>query len=419
MGEPGRRRSGRRPIASAFAIVLVAVLFLLAPPPRPSDNPRVTLSYVALTPHMGFVLGWDANRFMLLAREPWRLLEPREQRQSRPLYVATAAFLRLFVAPFEPERTRHVVREPAWVVYVAMNFVVLLLAVLAFQALFPDSAWPLGIFMTSLLLVANDVVKAFFWTPHTHMFNMLVPAATMVCCRRLYLNPAIRPRALLLLGLGGGTLTLYYGSFTVLLPAAIAALSFGRARATTARPSLLAQIGALGLGFVAVPLAWIVTVTVLAGEFYSEEITHYRQFVWIFHAWNAGRLERTVARLMSAFMRASAEALWFPFTLAVAAACIGRLGRVRAADVTREHRPTLVAAAITFVCAFAFLGLLGTYAVRLSWSLAPPVLALVAAIGATTRSRLPARDRLLVDVGLVLAVVGWLAYGIAKRGPYI
>jgi hypothetical protein len=412
-----RRRSARRPAASACAVAIAAGLFLLSP--RPPDTPYWKAFYVVLSEHLGYVYSIDSPRFVNLAREPWHLLDRRERRQSRPLYIFTASMLRACLAPLFPEHaTGILLLDPAYAAFVVANFVVLCIAMLAFQGLFPDPAWPFGVFATSLLLIANDVVKLFFWTPHTQVFNVLAPVVAMLCCRWLVSHPAIRPRTLLILGLGLGALALYYGSFLLLLPATVAAVALGRARATEPLPRFLTQLCALSIGFVIAPLVWTAIVVAVAGEFYSDEIARFRQFVWILDAWRAGVLGQEGHFAALLFVRSSAVALWFSAALAVVLACIARSAAVRPAEVIREHGPTLAAAAITFAAALPFFALLGTYGPRLSWNFVPPVLAVVAATGSTVRSRLRPLAGRVLDVGLALAVVTWLAYEVAKRGPW-
>jgi hypothetical protein len=373
-----------------------------------------------LSEHLGYIENIDSPRFVNLAREPWHLLDRREERQSRPLYIVTASLLRACLAPLFPEHPKGVLLlDPAYAAFVVANFVVLWMAMLAFQGLFPDPAWPFGVFTTSVLLVANDVVKLFFWTPHTQMFNVLAPVVAMLSCRWLLSHPAIRASRLLILGLGLGALTLFYGSFLVLLPATLAALAIARARATLPLPNVLTQLGGLSIGFVIAPLAWILTVIALAGEFYSDEIGRFSQFVWILRAWRAGILEKVSLWAMLQFVRASAQALAFPLALAGTIAFVARSVGIRPLEVVREHGPTLTAAAITFTAELAFFALLGAYNPRLSWNLVPPVLAVAAGIGSTLRSRVRPPPGRVLDASVALAVVTWLAFTVAKRGPWL
>ena len=64
----------------------------------------------------------------------------------------------------------------AYIAYVLLNAFVVLAALLVFHRLV--AGWVTrAVWLVALasFLLANDVVKAFFWTPHTQMFHVLLP----------------------------------------------------------------------------------------------------------------------------------------------------------------------------------------------------------------------------------------------------
>lgn len=411
-----QRSSHCRPVASAAVIVVLAVLFLLSPRPKPDEYPGVSLNYIALTEHAGFVLNWDSPDFLALAREPQRLLNPREPRQSRPLYVIAAAGLARVVALVLPVHTSPSLLGAEYVAFVAINFLAVWLSMLGFQSLFRNSSWPLGVFLASTLLAANDVVKQFFWTPHTQMFNIFVPVYAMTLCDWLVSAPIVRARNLVLLGFCSGTLVLLYGSFAAVLPAVILALWFGRRLAWA---ELKSSAGSFAVVFLLPTIAWMLLVRAVTGEFYSHEVGKFRQFVWIVDFWRLGVLTKFGPFVAWVFVRSTIAALWFPCALAALATVAARQFGVTRVDVWREYRPILLAVLMTLVCLFPFFALLGTYATRLSWNFVPPVLAVALAAASMTRERVPvgaARWFDIVTVGIVLA---WSACEVGKRGPWI
>jgi 4-amino-4-deoxy-L-arabinose transferase-like glycosyltransferase len=66
-----------------------------------------------------------------------------------------------------------------------------------------------------LLLVGNDVTKAFFWSPHTQLFNVLVPVLALNATLRVLDGAAFDRTFALGLGLAVGLGLTAYGVFVV------------------------------------------------------------------------------------------------------------------------------------------------------------------------------------------------------------
>lgn len=164
-------------------VAFVAVVFLARPGPEPGR--RVMWgSYVRLTATLGFPVNIDSALFMRLAAEPGQLLQARNPRQSRPVYVLGAALLGRALTPFigPAGHLRNVPKEPFYVAYVCINFLILIAALEVFHHVLPHpDRWPIGGTLLATFLLSNQIVKAAVWMPHTQMFTILGPLACTPC----------------------------------------------------------------------------------------------------------------------------------------------------------------------------------------------------------------------------------------------
>jgi hypothetical protein len=406
-------------VASACCVAVVAGIFLLSPRPVPSDTPGALLEYFPLCRFAGFIINWDSPHYLVLAAHPGGLLAAGEARQSRPLYPLAGAAIRACIAPLFPSRPRSPVGDPGYTAYVLLNALALVLAMCAFQALFPNTGSSPIPFLVSTLLLANHVVKVFFWSPNPSVMSVLVPLLAMLWYRHLQRRPQMPPPRAFARALGAGTLTLFYGSFLVFLPIAIVAVVVAGRRDADARAGLGTRLGAVTAGFLVAPVGWIAFVTLVAGRFYSDEIGRFRQFVWIVDGVRFGYARLIMYLAASQFLRWSADVLWFPLALALAAIVLARRAGVRTADVERAHGESLRAAAIALAALVAFFVLMGTYGYRMEWNFVPPILVLIAAILATVEERIDARRRPLLTGVVATVVAGWLVHEVTKRGPWL
>src|SRR5262249_23472767 len=190
-----------------IAFGLMCVGLLIGPRVPDKDAGYNCIGNVELPGPFGFGLNCDSPEFMWLARDPSRLLDERNSRQSRPGLVLLAALIQaplaLIVPPdgpprqvyqglYDPERVARTFTQdrPAYLAYVLLNFAILLAS---FHVLWRaiergrparDGITATIVVATGLLLVANDVTKAFVWSPHTQVFNILAPVLAVYATQR-------------------------------------------------------------------------------------------------------------------------------------------------------------------------------------------------------------------------------------------
>jgi len=182
-----------------FLVALFAIFAAFLVGPRVPDDEQLArcVVNVRLPGPFGLSLYWycDFSEFMRLATNPAAVLEPDNTRQSRPGFIFAAALVTLPLSPLRGLATGLGVQvggvgldrgkvsnalaswPPAFVAYVLLN---ILLLVAAFGCLMKicrpgaNSVESLILVAAGVLLLANDVVFC-VWSPHTQLFNILVP----------------------------------------------------------------------------------------------------------------------------------------------------------------------------------------------------------------------------------------------------
>jgi hypothetical protein len=378
----------------------------------------------------------DSEEFQYVAANPGLLLSQRRYRQSRPLYavigwtlsrpfhwIGLASMGRGIVANAQQTYQKAPTPGaylPEYAGLVLLNFIVLLASVILFLRLSASRGLfdPLTLFPL-VLIVVNSVTKAFFWTPHSQMLNVLIPVASLA----LYRWMLVRERDItsvesVTLGLLIGVGALAYGAFAVM--AAGAALCVAIRRGGTTLVSRIVK-AALLVGAFFVPAAgWILFVRLSSGTFYSLEINLNRDFVWIIDLIRSGNGSRIFWTLLL-ITEAYGETLRYVWAVPViAVALLSALLAVRGSLNESLSRNKAMVESIAFYLApaFLFFWMLGLYYSRLSWSLVPPLAVLIAIATKSLNEILGERGKSLLQITCVLAAVFYAAFWYVTPGPW-
>jgi hypothetical protein len=296
-------------LGSALSVIMLG-LFV---GPRVPDERQAEFCVVNvhLAGPFGISLNCDSPDFMRLAREPAGLLEPRDARQSRPGLIVAAAALALPLTPLadlaeragaraaradiDPSRVANSLANdfPGYVAYIGLNVAFLLMSF----ALFRRICAPLVADSTAIavsvgvLLVANDVVKAFVWSPHNQMFNILVPVFALYGCIRAAEGTLASRRFALLTGFATGLGVTAYPLFVIIAPCVLAGwlvdivrhrrMPRGSAMGSTINLALLAALTVLPEGL------WYLFVRLKTGDFYQHEMA-LGQVTWMLDSAQGG-----------------------------------------------------------------------------------------------------------------------------------
>lgn len=415
-----------------FSLALTAIaLFGYAIGPRIADDRQSTLCVinVDLPGPFGFGLNCDSPEFLRLAGDPGLLLERNNTRQSRPAWILAAATIASPLRPLEgaghaivrqaarpdidEDRIRGAISRysPQYAGYIVLNFAVTVWAIylmllLSFGRRDPVP-WPQAISFLSCaaILVANDVTKAFFWSPHTQMLNMFVPVAAVYAALSAWAGALKNPRFAIGWGILCGFGIASYGAFAI-VPAAILIPAFLAAtlnektgiRKTAMNAAILVSLAATPI------LLWAAFVVWRNGGFYMHELS-FGQVVWIADVsiWRAAAeiAQKALDLLMLAAPQATAPVAALALCVAFCRPSPSRI------------KPVILAAALAFVLCIGFYALVGFTVGRLAYSLVPPTVVLAAILSAG-KVRAPH----ILASALAAVAAANLLWSVAKDGPW-
>jgi len=410
-----------------FGVLFIMLVAFLIGPPIPDDKQVANCVYnVRLKGPFGISLVCDSPEFMRLATHPTALLEPENSRQSRPGLVLAAALLtpplsplrgltryfgvRVELGSMNPGKVSNAVASypPAFVAYLLLDIVFLAAAFGCLMKICKPAATPLEttiVVAAGLLLLANHTVK-FIWSPHTQIFNLLVPMLGVVAALQAWSDRLRDRRYALAMGAIIGVGFTAYPLFAVLAPCiALPALVRMRRLPWQEVRVRLANL-AIVLTLSVLPYAaWFVFVRLKTGGFYSAEVAEYGLVVWMRDAWGHGAgtlataLVQKLGRLLGfAATQAIGVALIFAWVLAVP-----MFGGVRV-----QLRPVLQvigAALLVSALAAAFYTSVGLIESRLAYATVPPLIAIAAAAGVTSARQISPRYGCLLAAGCLAIAV--------------
>jgi hypothetical protein len=379
---------------------------------------------------------------MRLASMPSALLEPDNTRQSRPGMIAAAATLAWVLSPLtaladrlgirasradiDPQRIANAIARdvPAFLAYIILNVLLVLMTFYFFRLIcapWLDNSALATVALTSIgfLLVTNDVVKAFVWTPHTQMFNLLVPVFALYASMRANAGALIQRRFAISIGLIAGLGGTAYPSFVIVLACvAVCALVFafrhGSRKIWSASAINIVVLAVLTF----LPEAlWVAFVRFKTGGFYQHEIVAYGQVVWMLDAWNQG-----LGTLASIWLRKLGLLLWMaaPQAIPLVAVLIATLAISKWRN-KRDAQPPLLPLAATGVLvsamSAAFYTCVGFMVDRIAFSIVPALVVVAAGSALAITEGDYTRRRILAYCCVAFALIAAI-YTVVKNGPY-
>lgn len=428
--------------------VLALIIGLLIGPRVPDDQQAARcVVNVHLPGPFGISLNCDSPEFLRLANMPSGLLEPKNVRQSRPGLIIAAAVIARPIMPLvnipsvlgvkagrpdiDPSRIGQALTQqfPAYAAYMLLNLLVLcatffcLIRIVA-PRVGEERSRSLQILIASLglLVVANDVTKAYFWTPHTQMFNIFIPVFGLYTICRAFEGAFDERSFAVVTGLVSGFgMTMYPTFLVVILCAAFAGVVSLLFRQAQVRPSLTNIAIYFVLG--AAPLMlWYGFVQIEVGSMYSEELASVNgPSRWIPRVFAEdgvlGLVQFVYVHLLLCLQLAAPQTLPLLMALAIVAALAFKYPQTAASAVRGN---AVLAGSALFLAAMiaGFYSASGDMHFRWAQALIPPLIAAAAAVIISVyRSLQPGAQRALTAAGAIAAVVQ-IAFTIAKNGPF-
>ncbi len=427
-----------------FGAGLVALVggLLLGPRVLEVDQGQHCVGNVHLPGPFAIALDCDSPQFTWLARQPRGLLEPGNARQSRPgLVVAAALLTRPLALVFPPggpplpaphhvtetERiTSSLARDlPAYLAYIALNCGILLLCFALLRELMApagpeDGTQTVLLVAVGLLLIGNDITKAFFWSPHTQLFNVLVPVLAIYGSLRVLDGAAFERAFALGMGLAVGLGVTAYEFFAVIPVCLVPPFLWAIARDPARARSALANLALLVLLSCAPMALWYACVVHRLGHFYQTEQMGphpYARVAWILEALRHGTF-------LSQFLDQLGQLLARARPQAVAAAMLGGLlgfaaiGDRAAAAALRARLPAVLTGLYVSAAMLAFYTGVGWVLDRLAYPAIPPLLVAGGMAAAAMARRMGGRGRRRLALGCLGVALVNLVWVVAKDGPW-
>jgi hypothetical protein len=424
-----------------FGLALLMGALLIGPRVADQDQQSICVGNIDLLGPFGFSLNCDSPQFMALARDPSALLEPKNARQARPGLILAAALIQ---APLSlvvssnglPARsiengledTTEIVRSfdrdlPAYLAYIALNIAILLAAFFVLRLIVRpwvshDGATSIIIAASGLVLIANDVVKAFVWSPHTQMFNILVPVLALYATLRAWGGAMLNRRFTLamaaLVGLGFTAYPLFVVIPACIVPVAIAVMVRDRSVGAPVLTNL-----ALLLVLSAIPsMLWYFYVRSVTGSFFQAEIA-LGQVVWMAESWSEGATVFLIDWFDTAWQLIELAA---PQLLAVAALSgwvilWAAFGQFAKADL-QSVAPVIIAALYVSVAVLVFYTCVGWLNDRLAYAIIPSFLAAAASGAVVVLHRMGTPRRIAFAAGCAIIAIAQLIFVAGKDGPW-
>jgi hypothetical protein len=430
-----------------FLLGLAVLLIGLLIGPRVPDDQQAAhcVVNVHLPGPFGFSLNCDSPEFLKDAITPSALLDPTSIRQSRPGLILAATLVARPIMPLvhfpsllgvkaqradiDPTRIGQALTEqfPAYAAYVLLNVLLLcatfyfVLRIVAFHSDNAPDALPFALLASlGLLVVANDVTKSYFWTPHTQMFNIFIPVFGVYAFVRA-LGGAFSDRGFafaagLITGLG----FVSYPTFIVLIAcvpfAGLLAMIFAKA------PPIRGLVNmAIYVVLAIVPIAlWYLFVRIKAGEIHAVELqspTH----IWMPRVFAAegvrGLLLFFYDHLLLCLQFAAGQALPVAMSLVILAAVAFKYPGAARSALRRNGLLVFAAVFITAALGGAY-SLSGDMHFRWAQALIPPLLIATGALIIAAHRLLPDPAQRALTAAFALAAVTEIAFTIVKDGPF-
>lgn len=445
----GRHLDKRDGAPRSWLLLVVPLLILMLGfliGPRVPDNRQSEFCVVnvRIGGPLGISLNCDSPEFMRLAQQPSALLEVGNTRQSRPGLIIAASALALPLSPLthltshlrirasrtdiEPMRVESALATelPAYAAYVSLNAFLLVVAFYIFQLVSGTptaySGHILAFASVCFLLAANDVVKAFVWSPHTQMFNILVPVFAVWASIRASEGALAERRYAFgvasVIGIGITAYPLFAVALPCILIAGATALLRDRSRE---RIRAFVVSSALVVALAALPEAlWYLFVKYKTGGFYQHELAQ-GQVSWMFEAWSTGGTSYVVElwlRNFAGLLRLAVQQAGPLAGVTAVLIAVTAMNWPAASRAVRQRLPVIVCSVLVAVVICAFYSTTGLIVPRLAYGM---IAALLPVPGAMLTAIAPyvsngtrrAMFLLCVAIALVQSVLE-----VAKYGPY-
>lgn len=423
----------KKPLIYSSLIIFFSILFLFSP--EPIKKTDYCGDYFKINSYAGFVVNCDARGYCAGARYPANLLKANAVRQSRPLYIILATLIGypidflfnvLNINLDQSINKSNITKQyiPFYIGFVLINFIVLFSGIFLFDSILTSMGInKYLIYLLSMFLICNDVIKAFIWTAHQQMFSIFSPIFIIFIMWKIISDSLLSNKKIFVISFIGGLLSLVYGNFILLLPCMLFSLLLRKKLEDKFRINTFAKIVGVASIIFAIPtIIWIITVTISAGGYYNHEIVRYRQAIWVLDTLQVGFhkfIEQFLIFTSDYFKTFTYEILPFIIFSVILYIILYFYRQINTgiAKIDIEYRLFKKMCFFNFVGYFIFFWLLGFYGTRLTFTIVAPLLFYIALeLGYFIKENQIFRKIILS--GLSVGVVSWIVFHVVKYGPF-
>jgi len=430
-------------LPSTALLFLALTLFVLFTPKIPDKE---QLDYGIVNVYLPFNLTYwincDSPEFLKLSNDPNSLLEPKNTRQARPGPIILAYMLSLPISLItglfpDAEKMFKIHHErvdesrfklynsllPNYIAYIFLNFVILMIGLGCFLKLSTDNGKTslLSFFFLSLFLFSG-LVKAFFLSPHTQMFNYTYPLLgtylAYLCTEGRFFNWRWLVGVSSLLG---ASMLIYSSSFAIFPSMLVGSILYYSQNKSLAPLKILVIHTFISLLLIALPtIFWILFVLYKTGTFYNHEVECCNQVVWFFKLFS-GDLSKVISvtfeRLIKYLSIVSIE--FVPvYILGALSLFLSFVYKVNVKKFYSNNKNLVLSCLLSTFFFGAFFFFVGLYEWRMLLSSMPPMLLLVAFFTNYVISKLNYSQRKFAYSLVFVSILLLNVFTVFSAGPY-
>ena len=252
----------------------------------------------------------DSQYFLLDSQNPSRLLSSETPLQDRPFHIFFVSLISRFLEFFGvPSGSITYLGEDSmpqsynvldYGVYIGTNALILGISIFMVMRILLRSVnarsaiYRASIFLALVMIVQNPINREFFWTPHSQIFNILIPAVLFQFVQKdLVLT---KRRFWLYFGLFGA-MSLFYPTFSIVLPVFFV-LSWRK---------LGKPYGFVTLLILLPRILWPRIIELLGGDYVDWPVVGHRRFIWILDSYKKESLVNDSADNLWKFLNSLPE----------------------------------------------------------------------------------------------------------------
>ena len=393
-----------------FSLLTQIITLLHEPDPSVSDSSFEFCNYyINKFRILNVHIDCDAQYFLLDAQNPMRILNDLSPIQDRPLHAVLVYFIaKILTLVGVPEFPITYLGEDSipetynllhYTIYIGLNAlilfisVILVLRVLVLVSNEKDStkAFILPILLTAGILVQNPITFEFFWTAHSQIFNILIPALIFYFLHEAFIFTKLKLWGTVLLL---SILLLMYPTFFIVLPVIYlkAVQQLGKKTIPIVTLAVLPKI------------LWPSILGLLGGNYNDTPVEGHRRFIWIIDSIKDNTFPSTLLNKLDLFIH-SIPLLWVFILLAYIALGIWA-SKSNSALITGVRKQYLQNSFIAFSIYFLGIALNGEYGPR--FTIGVLILMALLITKEALRSGMPRKFTLLYTLILGINLVSWI-----------